>query len=114
MKKAELRERLINYLTTPEFLAHVVEELSEAERAALQDLLDHGGVMDWQAFADVHGHDLEESPYLEFHAEQLETVMGRLRAHALLFEGTANGQLIVAIPRELRPLLRQALEKAKG
>lgn len=110
-RKAQIRNGLEEVLSDPLHLNDIVAELTEAERAALGDLLDHGGVMDWQAFADRHGDDLAESPYLEYHADELQSVMGRLRARALLFEGTAEGQLIVAIPRELRPLLREALRQ---
>ena len=35
--------------------------------------------------------------------------MGRLRARALLFEGTADGTLIVAVPREMRAPLAALL-----
>ncbi|MDH7485494.1 MAG: hypothetical protein QHJ81_04365 [Anaerolineae bacterium] len=109
LKKAELANVLMGWLSDPYCLERVISELRGEEKEALRDLLAHGGVMEWQAFADRHGHDLEESPYLEFHAQSLETVMGRLRARALLFEGTAEGQLIIAIPRELRPLLQTLL-----
>jgi hypothetical protein len=92
-------------------VALIIEGLHEAERAALRDLLDHGGVMDWQAFSDAHGNDLTERPYLEYWADKYETVMGRLRARGLLFEGTAEGRLIVAMPRELRPVVAAALNE---
>jgi hypothetical protein len=111
LKKAELRRYLVNAFTDADFLRTVVYDLNDAERAALRDLLDHGGVMDWQAFADRHGDDLDESPYLEFHASRMKTVMGRLRARGLLFEGTADDRLILAIPREVRSLLQQILDK---
>lgn len=109
LKKAELANVLKEWISDPYCLERVVSELRGEEKEALRDLLAHGGVMEWQAFADRHGHDLEESPYLEFHAQDLETVMGRLRARALLFEGTAEGQRIIAIPRELRPMLQTLL-----
>lgn len=75
----------------------------------MRDVLAHGGVMDWHAFAERHGHDLDESPYLEYHAERMETVMGRLRARGLLYEGTADDQLIIAIPQEMRGPLEKIL-----
>ena len=99
----------MEWIANPYCLDRVVSALREKEKEALRDVLAHGGVMEWQAFADRHGHDLEESPYPEYHAEEMETVMGRLRARALLFEGTAGGRLIIAIPRELRPSLQTLL-----
>jgi tetratricopeptide (TPR) repeat protein len=108
-RKADLRQYLAERLADADLLARIVADLNAAERAALRDLLDHSGVMEWQAFANAHGDDLKESPYLEYGAQDRKTVMGRLRARGLLFEGTADGRLIVAIPRELRPLLREAL-----
>jgi len=113
LKKGELGAYLIGVLRDEDFLAGAVAELNNAERAALQDLFDHGGVMDWQAFSAAHGDDLSESPYLEYHAEKMKTVMGRLRARGLLFEGTAQGRLIVAIPLELRPPLREILKQTQ-
>ena len=113
-KKAEIKAFLIECVSDSDFLAQVVDDLNDADRAALEDLLGHGGVMDWQEFSRAHGDDLEESPYLEYHAEEMKTVMGRLRARGLLFEGTANGRLILAIPRELRPILQTILRGKKG
>jgi tetratricopeptide (TPR) repeat protein len=111
LKKGELGVYLMETLRDEDFLAGVVGGLNDTERAALDDLLDRGGVMDWQAFSEAHGDDLGESPYLEYHAEEMKTVMGRLRTRGLLFEGTADGALIVAIPRELRPPLRSILKQ---
>jgi tetratricopeptide (TPR) repeat protein len=111
LKKADLQRYMVNAFADTDFLGRVVRDLNDAERAALRDVLDHGGVMDWQAFAEKHGDDLAESPYLDLHAGQMKTVMGRLRARGLLFEGTTDGRLIVAIPRQVRPLLRQLLDE---
>lgn len=109
LKKAELANYLMGWISDPYHLEQVVSRLSGEEKEALRDVLAHGGVMEWQAFADRHGHDLEESPYLEYHAERTKTAMGRLRARALLFEGTAEDELIIAVPRELRPMLQTPL-----
>jgi hypothetical protein len=109
LKKGELGAYLMGALRDEVFLAGIILELNSAERAALEDLLDHGGVMDWSVFSAAHGDDLGESPCLEYHGEEMKTVMGRLRTRGLLFEGTAGGRLIAAIPRELRPPLRVIL-----
>jgi tetratricopeptide (TPR) repeat protein len=110
LKKDPLRQYLIARLTDPAFLARVVAELNDRERAALAHLLDHGGTMAHEAFTRVYGVE-DERPYLEFHATRMKSVLGRLRARGLLFVGRAEGRLIVAAPRELRPLLRETLNQ---
>lgn len=109
LRKDELRQNLLTYLDNPDFVAGVVATLSTRERAALRDVLAQGGTMGWSAFAAAYDHDMEERPYLEYHARSRKTIMGRLRARGLLFEGTAAGQLIIAIPRELRPHLEESI-----
>ncbi len=104
-KKNELRQLFLETYADPAFIAVLVSGLNPAERSALADVLDHNGVMNWRTFAGAHGDDLDERPHLEYNAEDRATVMGRLRARALLFEGTLAGELVVVIPRELRPLL---------
>ena len=110
LKKAELKQYLMEHLSQPSNLRRIVQYvLDNPERTALRDLLDRDGVMVRQAFTELHGDDSEESPYLEYHATKMESVMGRLRAHGLLFSGTAGDEVIVTIPREIRPLLRETL-----
>jgi tetratricopeptide (TPR) repeat protein len=113
LKKGELGAYLMAVLRDEDFLAGVIAELNNAERAGLEDLLNQGGVMDWLSFSAVHGDDLGESPYLEYHAEEMKTVMGRLRARGILFEGTSQDGLIVAVPRELRLPLREILKQTQ-
>lgn len=83
--------------------------LTATERAALNTVLAHGGTIDWQAFAAAYDDDPAERPYLEYHGQSRSTVMGRLRARALIFEGTIDGQLVLTIPLELRPVLAELL-----
>jgi hypothetical protein len=111
-KKAELRQYLMDVISDPDRLADIVADLNDTERAAPRDLLDHGGVMGYEEFTQAYGAE-EERSYLEYHATSMKSVMGRLRARGLLFAGTADNRVVVATPRELRPLLRQALEQAR-
>jgi len=108
-KKAQLRDYLMSLLADAGYLAIIVDGLTDAERAALDDILGHGGIMDRQAFVAAHGDDQKDSPYLEHHATQSKTTAGRLRTRGLLFEGAIEGQSVFVIPRELRPLLRDIL-----
>ena len=50
MRKAALYDYMVQVYANPAFLKGLVEQLNPSERAALQDLLDHGGVMVWQTF----------------------------------------------------------------
>jgi tetratricopeptide (TPR) repeat protein len=109
-RKADIEQLLLTRFPDPDFLAGLVRDLNEAERAALDDLLVHGGVMEREAFIQAHGDEGDDRPYLEYHGSQMKSVKGRLRAHGLLFEGSSRERAIVATPRELRPLLQQALD----
>jgi hypothetical protein len=109
MRVKELRDFMLARYADTDFVASIVAGLRPAELAALRDLLAHDGVMDWQAFSDAHGNDAEERPYMDYWAAKWESVMGRLRARGLLFEGTAAGRHIVAMPRELRPVVAALL-----
>ncbi len=110
-KRADIEGHLLARFPDPDFLADVVGGLNAAERAALGDLLAHGGVMDREAFIQAHGDEGDDRPYLEYHGANMKSVKGRLRARGLLFEGTADGRLIVATPGELRSPLRNALAR---
>jgi len=108
VRKAVLIQDLAEYLPNPDVVREIVEGLSEEERQALRDVLEAGGMMDWEAFAARYGDDLDESPYWDY--REPETVMGRLRMLGLLSEGTVDDRFVVLIPYELRELLPPALE----
>ncbi|MGD1994950.1 MAG: tetratricopeptide repeat protein, partial [Anaerolineae bacterium] len=107
LRKAELIERLIEGLTDRDSLKDVISALDEEEGDALREVLARGGHMPWQAFDEAYGNDLDESRYWNWH--EPETTMGRLRLHGLLVEAMVEGELVVAVPRELRPLLKPML-----
>jgi len=109
LRKAELIERIVIELSDPDNLERVVGDLSEDERAALRQVLVHGGAMPWQDFDATYGNDLEESPYWQWHVP--ETAMGCLRLRGLLVEATVDGELLVAVPSELRPFLGETLRR---
>jgi tetratricopeptide (TPR) repeat protein len=104
LRKAELVQEIVNVLSDTEHLADIVESLDDGERAALREVLDMGGRMSWAEFDARYGNDLDESPYWNYH--EPETAMGRLRLRGLLVEATVSGELLVALPVELRePLI---------
>ena len=65
--------------------------------------------MSWAEFDARYGNDLDESPYWNYH--EPETAMGRLRLRGLLVEATVSGELLVAVPVELRESLIAILRR---
>ncbi len=109
LKKAELLDEILRGLGDPENLEWIVGQLNDGEREALGQVLAQGGHMPWQDFDARYGNDLEESRYWQWHVP--ETTMGRLRHRGLLTEATVKGELLVAVPLELRPVLAQLLDR---
>ena len=103
LRKAELVDLIVAELSDPDNVERMVEDLTEDERAALRQVLARGGSMSWSDFDAAFGNDLEESPYWKWHVP--ETTMGRLRLRGLLVEATVDGELLVAVPSELRQVL---------
>jgi len=107
LRKAELLQRIIERLQDPDNLERIVTDLHERERAALRQVLAHGGHMPWRDFDAEYGNDLGESPYWIYHKP--ETVMGRLRLRGLLVEATVDDELLLTVPTELRHALSDLL-----
>jgi hypothetical protein len=107
LRKAELIERIVAALADPEGLEYVVAGLDDQEQDALRLVLSYGGHMSWLEFDAAHGNDVDESAYWDWH--EPETTMGRLRLCGLLVEMTVNGDLLIAVPSELRRPLREIL-----
>lgn len=107
LRKAELIDELIATLEEQDHLERIVADLSDEERTALREVLEHGGSMPWQAFDAHYGNDLEESRYWNWHKP--ETVMGRLRMRGLLAEATVDDELLILVPTELRRPLREII-----
>lgn len=109
VRKDVLIHDLADYLAHPACLGALVRTLAEDDVAALRDVLESGGVMPLETFAERYDDDIDESPYWQYH--EPETVLGYLRMVGLLSVGTVDGQLSVLIPRELRALLPAALDQ---
>jgi tetratricopeptide (TPR) repeat protein len=107
LRKAELLDELVDGLSRVDNLERITDELTDGEREALKWVLDRGGHLPWQEFDARVGNDLEESRYWQWHVPQ--TIMGRLRHRGLLVETTVEGELLVAVPLELQPLLADLL-----
>jgi tetratricopeptide (TPR) repeat protein len=105
LRKAELLQQIVGALSDPDLLKSVVADLQDEERAALDQVMAKGGNMAWSDFDARYGNDLEESPYWNWH--EPETTMGRLRQRGLLAEATVDGELLVVVPAELRPILSE-------
>jgi Flp pilus assembly protein TadD len=108
LRKAELIQEIVAGLNDRDNLERLVADLNDDERAALCQVLAGGGSMSWQVFDAHYGNDLEESPYWNWHSPQ--TTMGRLRLRGLLAETTVDGELLAAVPSELRQVLREMLD----
>jgi tetratricopeptide (TPR) repeat protein len=99
-KKAELHQYLVDYLLKEGSLARVLDSLTPEERTAFELVQANGGTLPWEIFDQKFGNDLKESPSWQYH--EPESVMGRLRAHGLLFEVKVEEKLLLIIPIELR------------
>jgi tetratricopeptide (TPR) repeat protein len=107
LRKAELLEQIVAGLTDPDNLDRIISDLTDEEQAALRQVVASSGHMAWQDFDADYGNDLEESAYWNWH--EPETTMGRLRLRGLLVETTVDGELLIAVPQELRQLLGDIL-----
>jgi tetratricopeptide (TPR) repeat protein len=107
LRKAELLEKVVEELKRTEIVERLVAQLSNTEREALHQVLADGGHMPWRDFDAQYGNDLEESQYWQYH--EPTTTMGRLRLRGLLVETTVNDELLVAVPQDLRQVLKRSL-----
>ncbi|MBN1658676.1 MAG: tetratricopeptide repeat protein [Anaerolineae bacterium] len=107
LRKADLVNEIVSALTDLSWLAELSARWSDEERDALRALMARDGHMPWQAFDELYDNDLDESRDWQWHKPK--SVMGRLRMRGLLVEATVEGELWLAVPVELRPLLRQVL-----
>ena len=107
LRKAELTEQIIAELSDPHNLERVVGDLPEEDVAALWQVLEEGGAMRWEDFDAGFGNDLDEPPRWRW--QEPETAMGSLRSRGLLVEATVDGELLVAVPSDLRQPLREIL-----
>jgi hypothetical protein len=110
LRKAELLEKVVEELKRTDIVERLVAQLSNTEREALHQVLADGGHMPWHDFDAQYGNDLEESQYWQYH--EPTTTMGRLRLRGLLVETTVNDELMVAVPLDLRQVLRESLTEA--
>jgi tetratricopeptide (TPR) repeat protein len=107
LRKAELLATIVEGLSNADNVKRIAGQLADAEQSALRQVLASGGHMSWQDFDAEYGNDLEESRYWQWH--EPKTIMGRLRHRGLLVETTVDGELLVAVPLEVRQPLAEAL-----
>ena len=108
-RRALVEQHMLTWLQDPELVGAAVGALDEKERDALQAILDTCGVLAWERFVELFGDERADRPYLEYWAEHMKSVPGRLRARGLIFYGTIEGEEVVAIPREVRGPAAEAL-----
>ena len=108
LRKAELRDDIERTLRDEAAMRRLVGFLQEEALEALRMVLGRGGSMGWDDFDALFGNDLDEYPYWEYQAPA--TTMGLLRARGLLAEAMVDGEMVVTIPRELRPVLEDVLK----
>jgi tetratricopeptide (TPR) repeat protein len=107
LRKAELMDLLVEEFSDADNVQRVVAGLDGEQRAALQQVMERGGAMPWDEFDARYGNDLDESRYWQWH--EPKTVMGQLRKSGLLVEAAVDGELLIVVPRELRPALENVL-----
>jgi len=107
LRKAELIQRIVAELESRDTLERIVGDLNDDDLAALRQVLVGGGSMPWRDFDDRYGNDLEESLSQRIESE---SAMGHLRRRGLLAEAMVDGELLIVVPSELRPVLRDVLD----
>jgi tetratricopeptide (TPR) repeat protein len=107
LNKAPLVERIAETLLDADELARIVADLGEEPRAALREVVEAGETMPWAAFDARYDNDFDQG--VEWNYPPPQTVMGQLRLHGLLVETTVDGEVLVAIPAELRAPLGEIL-----
>ena len=107
LRKAELLARVVEGLSNADNLKRIAGQLAAGEQAALRQVLASGGHMSWQDFDAEYDNDLKASHYWQW--REPKTVMGRLRQRGLLVETTVDGELLVAVPLEVRQPLAEVL-----
>ena len=108
--KEELVFRLEKNLLFRRFLRQTLyEDLGEKERDVLLWILEMNGVRPWKEFTEKYGDSHEEPAAWRDH--EPESLNGRLRMSGLFYTGMLEGNQVVFIPTDLRPLLQKLLKK---
>ena len=107
LRKPELLEELVFTLSDEDALRRLARFLPDDELDALGEVLVRGGCMAWDEFDALFGNDLDEYPHWEYQSPA--TTLGRLRCRGLLAEATVDGELLVTIPLEMRPVLQKCI-----
>ena len=107
-KKAELVKKIVEQMQDRGAVQRVCNELSPAQKDALQWTLQMGGWRGWNEFTEKYGDDAEESPHWNYH--EPESVVGCLRRSGFLAKGTLNSEPVVFIPADVRASLKAALQ----
>ncbi|MHB0856670.1 MAG: tetratricopeptide repeat protein [Anaerolineae bacterium] len=115
LKKEELITLLLGRFVEEVSLERNAAALKQVERAALRDVLDHGGRMEWQRFVERHGGASKDGAEAE--SERMSgalDLLSGLRRRGVLIEGTVENQEVVLVPRELRSWFEAWLSSQAG
>ncbi|MHB1294331.1 MAG: tetratricopeptide repeat protein [Anaerolineae bacterium] len=116
MRKAQLKTAVAAEIMKEGALERDLATLNDAQRDALREVLEHGGVMTWEDYARRHQSDTVDAALVDLSesarlAVGVENLTYQLRLRGLFCEGTADGRQVVAVPRELRPRLASLLQE---
>jgi tetratricopeptide (TPR) repeat protein len=100
-KKAELINNIVGRMQDIVNVQIVWNDyLDDAERSAVNWVLENNGARPLKDFTDKYGSDEEESPYWNYHKP--ETIIGRLGQAGIFAKGTLNGVPVVLVPLEIK------------
>jgi len=109
-RAAACRGIIFESLRRPNFLANIVGGLLDADRALLQQLVAHQGLLPYTRVTQTFGHDEADGFY--WFERPPSGPLARLRRSALAFVGTRGGMVTVALPSDLTAAIKELLEPA--
>lgn len=108
IRKGELVQLLASAMPDPATVRGLMDQLSGSEQMALCRVIERGGQITYAELADLVGPE-PESESIDWYYRPPISAIGRLRARGLLFAGAREGQTVLVMADELRPLIAQAL-----
>jgi hypothetical protein len=111
-RAAMCRGIIFESLRQPPFLAKVIGQLLDVDRALLSQLLQKkDGLIPYTRVAQTFGHDEADGFY--WYERPPSGPLARLRRSALAFVGTRGVNVTVALPSDLAGAIREILEQGK-
>jgi tetratricopeptide (TPR) repeat protein len=98
-QKADALSAVCAALGNGETVRAVLRGLRPEETAALREIAEAGGRMDYEAFTRAHGTDADDDP--AWNIAQPQSLLGRLKCRGLLVEATVERRPSVFIPAQI-------------